>query len=208
MKLRSMITMAAVAGLALAPGVQAQMELELTPFAGGTFFLADPPSEFALATTSGQDLILENASFDRSFTLGLNAGLRFGERWAVEGMFSWIPTTLSASAGLPGEADVNAYMYGLTGLYYVPLTDVVSPFFGLGVGGETFDYQIEASKTHHQWMGNAVVGLYLRVNDLLGLRFEARDCIARFDSGVAGVDDAWENDLMTTMGLSFRMPLR
>jgi hypothetical protein len=55
-------------------------------------------------------------------------------------------------------------------------------------------------------MGNAVLGLYVQIREGLGLRIEARDCIARFESGVNAVNDTWENDLMTLVGLSFRLP--
>lgn len=205
MKMMGRIGLAGIALLLAVPGARGQMELDITPFVGGTFFLADPPERFALGRTSGDDLIFEDASFKRAGTVGVNAGVRFNERWAVEGMFSWLSVNMIARRGV--RADVNAYMYGLTGLYFIPLTETVSPFVGLGVGGETFDYQIFGTETHNEWMGNAVVGLYLALSDRFGLRLEARDCFARFESGVDGVDDAWENDLMTTLGFSFRAPL-
>jgi hypothetical protein len=57
-------------------------------------------------------------------------------------------------------------------------------------------------------MGNVVGGLFLPLMEGVGMRFEARDCIARFDSEVTSVNDAWENDLMLTVGFSFRTPIR
>ncbi len=84
----------------------------------------------------------------------------------------------------------------------------MQPFLGLGVGGERFDYQIAGVDAHNEWMTNAAVGLYLRATDRFGVRLEARDCIARFDSGVSRAEDTWENDLMMTVGLSFRVPIR
>jgi outer membrane protein W len=203
MKILRYVALVGVAALTMAPGLKAQVELDITPFTGATFFLADPPTDFALGNR-----ILQGSEFSRSFTMGLDAGVRLNDRWAIEGMFSWLPTNISARSGLDGTADVNAYMYGLTGLYYVPLTEKVQPFFGLGVGGETFDYQIAGVDTHNEWMTNAAIGLYLRANDRFGLRFEARDCIARFKSGVSRSEDSWENDLMTTIGFSFRVPIR
>jgi hypothetical protein len=152
-------------------------------------------------------LILQNASFDHGFTVGANGGLRINEIWAVEAMFSWIPTELWATGGLSGSEKLNAFMYGLTGLVYIPLEGRVKPFLGLGVGGETFDYTSPDIEGHTEWMGNVAGGLYLAVSEQFGLRFGARDCFARFDSGVSTVDDAWENDLMLTMGFSFRTPL-
>jgi outer membrane protein W len=201
MKILRMFAVAGVLAFWPAVGAQAQTQLDITPFTGGTFFLADPPDRFALGNESGPDMILERAEFSPSFTLGLNAGFKFGERWAVEGLFSWLSTNLSATEGLWGaEADVNAFMYGLTGLYYLPLTPRYQPFFGVGVGAETFNYQIAGIESHTDWMGNVVGGLYVQLSDRFGLRLEARDCFARFE--------AWENDLMTTVGFSFRTPWR
>ena len=188
----------------LAPEVRAQIDLEVTPFTGGTVFLADPPNQFTLRRGVGAPATISNGTFDDAWTLGLNAGFRLGEMWAVEGMFSWLPTTLR---GASVAEDADAFMYGLTGLFYVPVRSRVQPFFGLGVGGETFNYQSAEFESHTDWMGNVVGGLFFEVSDMTGLRFEARDCFARFESGVADVSNAWENDLMLTVGVSFRTAL-
>lgn len=189
-----------------ATDMQAQIQYEITPFGGGTFFLADPPNQFALRRGTGTPTVVSNASFDHAWTVGANAGVRFNDRWAVEALFSWIPTQIQAGGGLTAAEDVNAYMYGLTGLYYLPIGQVVKPFLGLGVGAETFDYSIAGVKTETELMGNVVGGLYFALTDRVGVRVEARDCIARFKSGLSGVNNGWENDLMTTVGLSFRFP--
>ncbi|MDH3271143.1 MAG: porin family protein [Gemmatimonadota bacterium] len=207
MKMLRILALGTLLGVMLTPGVQAQMELDVTPFAGGTFFLADPPEQFRLGH-GGDALLLEDGRFTDSFTMGVDIGLVWNETWALEAMGSWIPTNLKARSGLSSTADVNAFMYGLTALYYLPLDGAVDPFFGLGVGGETFDYALAGVDTHHEWMGNVVAGIRFAVNDRFGLRLEARDCIARFDSGVSGVSDSWENDLMATIGMSFRTSLR
>ena len=206
MKIMRVFALVGVVGALLTPGLEAQLELDVTPFTGGTLFLADPPEQFRLGH-GGDALLLEDGRFTNSFTLGVDIGVVWNETWAVEGMASWIPTNLKARRGLRSVADVNAYMYGVTALYYLGLDGPVVPFFGLGVGGETFDYALAGVDTHHEWMGNAVAGLRVAVNESFGLRLEARDCFARFDSGVSGVDDAWENDLMLTVGLSFRTRL-
>lgn len=185
---------------------QAQMVFEVTPFTGGTFFLSDPPNRFALGRRAGAPLVLQESSFDHAWTLGVHTGVRFDERWALEGMFSWIPTSISASSGLPAAADVNGFMYGLTGLFYLPVEGRVVPFLGLGVGAETFDYDIEGVENETEWMGNVAAGLHIELGEKLGLRLEARDCFARFHSGVSGIANGWENDLMTTVGLSFKFP--
>lgn len=206
MKMTRMLAILGAVAAVAAADAQAQWEFEVVPFGGGTFFLADPPSQFALERASGSDLILGDASFDPAWTLGVNAGVRLNEMWGIEAMFSWLPTRVSAASGLTGDRDVNAYMYGLTGLFYIPVRGPVTPFVGLGVGAESFDYRIAGVETHHDLMGNVVGGLYIDLADRVGLRLEARDCVARFESNVSGVDSAWENDLMTSVGLSFRFP--
>jgi hypothetical protein len=77
----------------------------------------------------------------------------------------------------------------------------------VGVGGETFVYERPDLETHNEMMGNVVGGLFVPVAKAVGLRLEARDCFARFNSGLASVKNSWENDLMLTMGLSFRTDL-
>lgn len=208
MKKIRFVAMASVLAAFAASEVQAQIELEITPFAGGTVFLADPPSQFALGRTTGNPLIVEDGAFDNAWTLGMNAGIRVNETWALEGMFSWIPTKLSATNGLVSAEDVNGYMYGITALYYIPLRAPVSFFVGAGAGGETFDYATAGLKSETEFMGNVVGGLFVSLTDAIGMRLEARDCFARFNSGVTSVKDTWENDLMMTVGLSFRAPIR
>jgi opacity protein-like surface antigen len=196
----------AVAAVAAAD-VQAQVQFEVTPVGGGTFFLADPPERFALGRTQGQPAtIIQNGAFADAWTLGLNAGVRLNERWGFEGMFTWLPTELSATSGLAQTEKVNGYMYGITALYYLPVEARVTPFLGLGFGAETFDYETSSFETETELMGNAVLGLYVQLREGLGVRLEARDCIAHFNSGIDGVKHGWENDLMTTVGLSFRVP--
>jgi opacity protein-like surface antigen len=205
MKITRILVIAALAGIAVASEVQAQVDFEITPFGGGTLFLADPPNQFMLHRGQGSPVTIRDGAFDDAWTLGVNAGFRINERWGIEGMFSWLPTSLTSGSG--AAQDVDGYMYGLTGLFYVPIEGRVKPFLGVGVGGETFNYASPDIDSHTDWMGNVVGGLYLGITDMTGLRLEARDCFARFDSGVPNVSNAWENDLMLTLGVSFRSPM-
>lgn len=199
----------AILALALAPSVQAQVELHVTPVVGGTFFLADPPSQFALHRTGGMsELILEDATFDDAWHIGINAGLKFDERWAVEAMFNWLPTELSATSGLASAEKLDAFMYGVNGFFFLPVDFSLKPYLSLGVGAETFAYRADELERHTDWMGNVAAGLFYAFHETAGVRFEARDCVVRFDSGIASVDDAWENDLMLSVGLSFIQPIR
>ncbi len=204
MKIRYLLAITGVAFVALASELQAQLHFEVAPFAGGTVFLADPPSSFHLHRQGGEPITVVDGSFDNALTLGVNAGFRVNDRWAIEALFSWIPTKLVSPTR---TEDVDAYMYGITGLFYIPVSGRFHPFVGAGIGAETMNYAASRVETHTELMGNVVGGLYVAVTEMTGLRFEARDCFARFDSGMPSVDDAWENDLMLTLGLSFRTPI-
>jgi hypothetical protein len=132
----------------------------------------------------------------------VNAGVRLTEKFAIEGCS---PGCHKLSAdNLPESTDVDAYMYGVTGLFYVPVRTPFGPYWGLGFGAETFDYRSGSieSETHLQM--NFVGGMAFDVNDRLGFRIEGRDCFARIDSGISGVDEDWENDLMITAGITWR----
>lgn len=203
----AVLTPLTLAVFAAPPDAAAQTALELTPFVGGTFFLADPPSTFAIERSTGQPLQVKDGQFSDAITLGLSAGIRFGERFGVDGMFSWVPTALDATS-LKNSVDATSLMYALSVLYYLPLGREVEPYVGLGVGGETFSYEIDEWKGHTDVMGNVLGGLLVPLTDQVSMRLEARDCITWFKSDVSGVDDAAQNDLMLTFGLKFSLGLR
>lgn len=193
----------AVMVFAAAPA-QTQVALEITPLGGGTVFLADLPGAFALDRTAGSPLIVEGGSLDPAWTLGMNAGITLSGRWALEGMFAWTSTDINATGATFGKEAVKAYVYGLTALYYVAPRDLVSPFFGVGVGGATLNYGTADFASDTALMGSLVAGLHFAFTDVVGLRFEARDWFARFDGAVAPEPDKWTNGLMMSVGLSFR----
>lgn len=203
---------AAAAVTFLVPRAQAQspvrprLELELTPFVGRTVFLAELPQRFALRNEVGDPFIVEKGEFEDPGHLGMNVGVRFSQRWAVEAMVSWLPTSLSAE-NLDERADVDALIYGVTGLFYVPVWGRVGPFLGLGFGAERYDYAVAGTRPDTYLTGNVVGGIAVALRDNLGLRFEARDLVWNVRSGVPDVSAEWENDLMLSTGLSWRIPL-
>lgn len=191
---------------------QATIEAEASILGGATFFLVDPPSQFAIHRGDASTLIVRDGEFRTSAGVGVNAGLRIADRFGVEGMFWWVPTRLSASEGLEaqgGRVDANNFMYGATLVYHFTQFPRIQPFAGLGVGGETLSYESHlAWERHTHLMANGVIGANVWLNDIVAVRMEVRDCITRFESGVAGVDDTAHNDLMLSAGLNFRAPLR
>ncbi len=128
-------------------------------------FLADPPSSFHLHRQGGEPITVVDGSFDNALTLGVNAGFRVNDRWAIEALFSWIPTKLVSPTR---TEDVDAYMYGITGLFYIPVSGRFHPFVGAGIGAETMNYAASRVETHTELMGNVVGGLYVAVTEMTG----------------------------------------
>jgi outer membrane protein W len=197
-------------GLALAahaPASAQRFQGEVSLMSGGTFFLVDPPSTFAILRQGAQPLIVQNGQFKDAIGVGANAGVRIGDRVSVEGMFWWVPTELSAADGLSGYGKVmgSSLMYGGTVLYHFAPYPNIEPFVGVGAGAETMSYE-----KHLAWerdtdgMINGVVGSYFKFAEHLWLRAEVRDCLTRFHSGIVGVDAANHNDLMLSAGIAYR----
>ena len=190
---------------------QVTVELEAYPFVGGTFFLSDPPGQFLIQRQDASTLVVRDADFRHWWTFGMAAGVRIADDWGIEGMFSWVPTSLRAAGGLEaygGEVDVNSMMYSGSVLYHFPEFASFRPFAGIGMGGETVSHDSHlAWERHTDLMGNVLIGANYLLRDNFGIRFEARDCITRFESHVVGVDNTAANDLMITAGLSYRTKL-
>ena len=204
MRLRFLALLTASAAWVLP--ARAQTTLELAPFVGGTLYLSGLPERFALSRGDAAPILVENGRFEDAFTAGLTAGVRLGERFAIEAMLSWLPTRLSGD-GVPGEMDVNGYMYGGSVTYFLPFVWWAEPFFGVGVGGETYDYAAEGVEVDTEMMGNMYAGIHYPLGSNMGFRLEMRDCITWFDPEIVGEDTAPQNDLMMTLGLVFRIPL-
>lgn len=181
--------------------VAAQMDIEITPFVGGTFFLNSPPDQFTIPRKNGTPMMVTGGEFDDGPTLGFLLGLRLEERYAIEGMFSWVSTGLSG--GIVDPIDANSYMYSLNFVFHLPMDGRVQPFLGLGVGGETYDYQISTLENHTEWMGNVAAGLTIPLTSLAALRLEVRDCLTWFESHVSNVANVTQNDLMLSAGVTF-----
>jgi len=185
--------------------VAAQMDFEVTPFAGGTFFLNSPPNQFVIPRKNGTELMVTGGKFDDGPSLGVLLGLRLEERYAIEGMFSWVSTGLSGGVGLGSPIDANSYMYSLNFVFHLPMDGRVRPFLGLGAGGETYDYRLSTLKNHTEWMGNVAAGLTIPMTSLAALRLEVRDCLTWFESHVSNIDNVTQNDLMLSAGVTFNV---
>jgi len=203
---------ALLASAAFTPALaQRTVEVQVSPMLTGAFFHTDPPVQFAILRQSASPLIVQNGRIDHAFGPGVHAGLKFGGG-ALEGMFWWVPSELSAGAGLEaygGSVDSNTLIYGVTLLYYVPGLDRVDPFVGLGLGAQTLMYERElAWQRRTDLMGNAVIGAHIAINERLAVRLEGRDVVPRFASNIEGVDAATRHDLMLSAGVTMRSVLK
>jgi opacity protein-like surface antigen len=199
------VLLAVAAHLACARPARAQgREIEVSPFGGAVFFLGDGPTRYALERTDAAPLTVDHAGYEDSWTAGLGLGLRFNELLSVEATLGWIPTWLSGSNG--DGTDVYAYTYGLTGIVRLPTNGPLHPYSGMGLGAKTFDY---SGRIHSrsQWTSSFVAGMSLDVGGGQSVYLQGRDLLSPFDSGVAGVRGGWENDVMISAGVTWRIPL-
>lgn len=201
---RTVSILLAAALVGVSRPASAQMDLELSPFAGGTFFLHDGPRSVALERRRGAPEIVEDARFLDSWSAGATVGLRLTELVAVEALLSWVPTWLVGD-NLPDGTDVYGYMYGLNGVLHLPLRGPVRPFAGAGVGARTYDYS-GSIRSQTQWTTTFLAGVSVELGEGRALRIQGRDVLAPFHS-VLPRARGWENDLMITAGMSWRVPL-
>jgi hypothetical protein len=197
-------TLSAIAAV-LAPRAQAQV-IELAPFGGTTQFLADDPSRMVVDLDDSEaHLVVEEGKLDDPLHLGLDAALRLGEKWAIEGMFSWAPSTLSA-VNLEDDVDVDLLRYSFGARFDAPEWNRARLFLGLGTGWETFDYALESADPDVHFAANALGGIAVRLAGDLRLRLDAREWFSRLN-GSDEMSAEWESDLMLSTGLSWGLPL-
>lgn len=208
----ALFALASTAGVFGSARAQIPVDFEASAFAGGTWFLTDPPGQFAVPSAKdAPPLFVTDGTYRDYFTAGVTAGFRFYDNYGVEGFFAWTPTRLSAVSGLEaqgGKMDANSFMYGGNVLYHVTqLSPTVQPFIGVGIGGETMSYEPQGWQRHTALQGNALVGANVWLTEGLALRFDVRDCISTWESHLGGVEDTTENDLMLSVGFNFKAGL-
>ena len=182
-----------------------RLELEIAPFAGGAFFLGDGPRSYALERGGSEPMVVEGARYEDGWTAGFGAGLRLSDAFSVQTLFVWVPTWLTGSNLVDGT-DVYAYIYGVTGIVRLPLSGPLQPYWGVGMGAKTFDFS-GSIHSRTQWTTTFVAGMSFDLGAGQSIHREGRDLLAPFDSGLTGVPGGWENDLMITAGMSWRIPL-
>jgi outer membrane protein W len=199
--------------LALSPAIaaDAQVKLEGSALMGATWMMSEPPARFAIESGSGGDVIVGDGELDdEGITFGASVGVRFGGRYGIEGLFTWVPTQLRAPQGLEaegGKLEGNAYSYGVTLIYHFEESGVFKPFFGVGAGAQTTRFGPAGFRSQTEPMVNFLAGGQVELMRGLALRLDARNCISAWESRIAGTDNAVRTDAIFSAGLSFSRPI-
>ena len=201
----SAIALALFATTAHGAAAQSAVDAELVPFVGGSFFLSDASTPFVISRQEGAQLIVQDGELRSAPAFGFSAGLRFADRFGVEGIFAWMPTRLIGVAPIPERrrvADVNSVRYGVTALYHFDEVGRIRPFAGVGVVSETMSYEpYLTSQRESDTAGSVTLGVHVPVSERLAVRVQAlQDVIGRRESGPEPV--------MLTLGLSYRQQER
>jgi hypothetical protein len=201
-------TILGLALLASPDAGRAQGSVKLTPFAGGTIFMNQPAASFTLARPSGPDLLIADGRYQDGLTVGAFAGMHFGARWEIEALLAWTPSRLEASDGLRGgSAAADAYIYGLGVNFHLPRYDRVVPYVTLGMGAETWRYDIPNVSAETHLMADLGGGIEFPVKDRTVLRLDVRDCVSWSAARAGAAPDATSH-LMILTGVSFTFPSR
>lgn len=209
--MRSAFALALGAALAIAlpsaPGAEAQgiRRVEISPFAGETFFLHDGSAALRLERPRADPQIVRGARFEDTWGAGLTAGVRMNDVLALEALFNWTPTWLFGT-NLPEGTDVYAYTYGLSAVAHAPVPGRLRPFAGVGVGGELDDYSGSIA-SHARWMTSLQGGFSFDIGNGRALRVQARDFVSPSEAVAPGVRGGWRHDVMLSAGVTWTVPI-
>jgi hypothetical protein len=202
----SLRTALAVALTAWPAALHAQGSVVLTPFIGGSVFTNEPAPHSSLDRGSRPSLSITNGSYRDAITVGTFAGMHFSPRWELETLFSWTASRLEAREGLRSSSVVaQAYMYGAGVNYHLPRGGGVSPYVSLGVGGETWVYDIRNVPAQPHLMANVGGGIEFPLNDRAVFRVDLRGCVS-LHRGARGAEPDAISHLMIAAGPSFAFP--
>ena len=204
--LRHALAVARLALVALPGALHAQMRrVEISPFAGGTFFRRDGATSLALERPESAPQIIDAPRFENTWSAGITAALRLGDVWAVEGLMTWTPTWLVGS-NFENGTDVYDYTWAASAVANAPIDFPLRPFVGAGVGTELDDYS-GSIRSHANWFAALQAGLTLELGDGRALRLVGRDNVARNVSAIPGGVPGWQHDLMISGGATWSIPM-
>jgi outer membrane protein W len=201
----SAIALALLAATTEAAAAQSAVDAELVPFVGGSFFLSDARTPFVISRHEGAQLMVQEGELRNAPAFGFSAGLRFADRFGVEGIFARMPTRWIGAAAVPERrrvADVNSVRYGVNALYHFDAVGRVRPFAGVGVVSETMSYEPSLTwQKESDTAGSVTLGAHVPMSDRLAVRVQALH-------DVVGGRESAPDPVMLTLGLSYRQQVR
>ena len=183
------IAIAALLALGSAANAQedAAMRPEIRTFLGALIPTGDHRDDFKSATT-----------------LGVQGAIELSKYAHVVGSFAW--SNGHAKFASLSDDLTNVWHYDVGGefnAYYDTDLFVVRPFFGLGVGGRTYDYAASGQESRTCTTGYGALGAELQVGSV-AVRTEGRDYINCFQSPISGRKST-RNDVMLTLGFAYHL---
>jgi hypothetical protein len=181
----------ALAAVALVNPLDAQApaarDFEIRPYVG------------AFLPTGDQRDLLKDA-----LLVGAQASYRVIPQLAITGTLGWSPTEDRVGAGQ--TLDLLQYDIGaeLRAPAWVQRASWdFTPFFGLGVGGRTYDYRDLDTDAKTNVAGYGALGGEFGFGQF-GLRFEGRDYVSRFEPLTGSGETKTRNDVSVAAGLTIR----
>lgn len=202
LRYRCAVLLLAVAAWTAPLQAQERAAFEGTVFGGAGLFLNDFAEEEGVAI-----------GMDNSLALGAHAGVRFADRFGVEGTFAFLPAEASLSSGdVSAGIDTNVLLYGASFLVNFPVRESnLEPFLAVGAGAKRYDADdVEGEETEAETdlMWNFGGGARIFLSENVAIRLEARNYMSSFDPEEPGLDTQLQNDVLLTAGLSFVLPRR
>ncbi len=167
---------------------QSPRTLELRPMAGAT-----------IPTGAQRDL------FKDAPLIGFGVAMQVHPNLHLVGSFGWMREHTRYAVT---QNDANRYQYdaGVELSLERPLGAAwtVRPFFGLGAGARTYNFQAQTLATRTCAAGYGALGSEFRLG-ATALRLEARDNVFCYKSPIIGQDSHTRNDLTFSFGAAYHL---
>lgn len=144
--------------------------------------------------------------FKDAILVGAQGSYRFTPALALTATVGWSPTEDRLTAG---QETVDLLQYDLGAELRAPAwlrgeSWDFSPFFGLGIGGRTYDYRdLDNVDAKTNVAGYGALGGEFGFGQF-GLRIEGRDYVSRFEPLTGNGDAKTRNDVAVAAGLTIR----
>jgi hypothetical protein len=194
----------ALFALAARPALAPEVMVDINPFGGIYFPIADLVDQDieGVAVTAKQKL---GPLFGARVTVWIN------ESFGVEGGFAYSITDAEGEeAGVTGEEDANVMLGTLMGLYQFAPSPGTPFMLHFGAGPALI---IHGGDAYEDWEGTTDIGGSIifggtyDVSDMVAIRFNAQDFMyqAKFDQAGLETDGKFQNDLVFTGGVVIKV---